>query len=101
MGIKDITVVGGQMNWRRLTSKVDEKTYEIDKVYCWLKMINDGMRPKRWNKPNGKGTKVSFEGIHDENGLNTALDELEVFIKSVNRKHETDFKLNREGMTKE
>ncbi|MNW57541.1 hypothetical protein D3C74_353570 [compost metagenome] len=93
----NVKVVGGQMNYRRLTSKVEQRIYDIGKAHIWLSMINDKMKPKKWNKPNTKGTKVTFDYIGTKEDLEVAFDEFEVYIKNVNRTHGTDLALKREG----
>ncbi|MNS59244.1 hypothetical protein D3C71_1186010 [compost metagenome] len=90
-----VSVVGGQMNYSRLTSKVEPRHYAIGKAHCWLDMINRSMRPKKWNKPTTKGTKVTFDAINSEEELESAFGELEQFISQINVEHGTDITLNR------
>lgn len=92
-----VEVVGGQMNYSTLTTKVEPRVYAIGKAHCWLDMINKNMRPKRWNRPNAKGTKVTFDAIATKEEQESAFGELEQYLKQINEEHGTDITLNREG----
>ncbi|MEC0242004.1 hypothetical protein P4H66_19560 [Paenibacillus dokdonensis] len=90
-----IEVVGGQMNYSKLNTKVEPRIYAIGKAHIWLDLINQRMKPKKWNKATAKGTKVTFDMITKPEILELAFDELEVYLKQVNREHGTDIELNR------
>ncbi|MFF3923129.1 hypothetical protein [Paenibacillus lactis] len=92
-----IEVVGGQMSYAQLNTKVDPRVYAIGKAHIWLDMINKRKRPKKWNKPNAKGTKVTFEMINSDESLDAAFSDLEMYLKQINEEHGTDITLNREG----
>jgi hypothetical protein len=92
-----VEVVGGQMNYSTLTTKVEPRVYAIGKAHCWLDMINKNMRPKKWNKATTKGTKVTFETIADKDSQNAAFSDLEAYLQQINEEHGTDITLNREG----
>ncbi|MEK5058619.1 hypothetical protein BK126_03100 [Paenibacillus sp. FSL H7-0326] len=91
--INSIQVVGGQMNFKHLTHKVDAKTYAQSKARMWLGMINDRMQPKKWLKPNSKGTRVNFDTIASDDALKIALAEYEVYLNQINEEFGLDYKL--------
>lgn len=91
-----IQVVGGQMSYSTLKANVGARVYAIGKAHIWLNMINKRKRPKKWNKPNSKGTKVTFEVINSAEMLEQAFAELEEFIGEINQTFGTDLTLNRE-----
>lgn len=95
--IQRVEVVGGQMSYSRLTSKVEPRHYAIGKAHCWLDMINKNMRPKKWNKPTAKGTKVTFEAIVSKEGQDAAFADLEAYLSQINEEYGTDITINREG----
>ncbi|NGP58795.1 hypothetical protein FLT15_16480 [Paenibacillus thiaminolyticus] len=90
-----IEVIGGQMIYSKLTTKVERKIYAIGKAHCWLDMINRNMRPKKWNKPTTKGTRVTFTSINSEQDVESAFTELEQYLQEINAEHGTDLCLNR------
>ncbi|BFH11146.1 hypothetical protein P4K96_29100 [Bacillus cereus] len=90
-----IEVIGGQMIYSKLTTKVERKIYAIGKDHCWLDMINRNMRPKKWNKPTTKGTRVTFTSINSEQDVESAFTELEQYLQESNAEHGTDLCLNR------
>ena len=88
-----VKVVGGKINFKHLTLalyKSSERKYFVNKCHMWLKMINDNMRPKRWNKPNKNGTAVHFVAITNQEEEDAALDHLRAFVTEVNRNYGTD-----------
>lgn len=98
MGIEGVRISGGKMISKPLTLKLqkeNEKEYATGKVVVWLKMLNDGMKPRRWNKPNKNGTAITFDGIHSQEDYETGLGELEGYISFVNKKYDLDLKLNK------
>ena len=96
-----IEVVGGQMNYSKLNTKLEPQIYAIAKAHIWLDLINQRMKPRKWNKATTKGTKVTFDMITTPETLEMAFDELEVYLKSVNREHGTDIELDRKREAKE
>jgi hypothetical protein len=88
-------VTGGQISYKLLNNKLSAMEYEIAKVHIWLNMLNKGQKPKRWNKPNKNGTKVTFEAIQTQADYNKGLTELEDYINQVNQQFGLDLKLNR------
>lgn len=92
-----IEVVGGQMSYSQLNTKLEPRVYDIGKAHIWLDMINKRNRPKKWNKPNSKGTKVTFEIIRTDESLESAFADLEKYLQQINKEHGTDITLNREG----
>ncbi|AKS37398.1 hypothetical protein NP92_02755 [Anoxybacillus gonensis] len=88
-------VTGGQISYELLNNKLPAMEYEIAKIHIWLSMLNKGQKPKRWNKPNKNGTKVTFEVIQSQADYNKGLTELEDYIDQVNQQFELDLKLNR------
>lgn len=93
--MKNISVLGGQMEFKNMTSKQSEREYAIEKVNTWYGMLDGGMKPNKWLKANSKGTKVNFDYIKDNGQYNAGLDELETFIDITNKEHGTDFRLER------
>jgi len=91
-----LTIVSGQINYPKLNSKIPEKEYAIAKVHIWLFELNKGRKPVKWLKPNKNGTKVNFEMIKTQQDYDSGLDELEVYIKRINREFGTDFSLKEE-----
>lgn len=90
-----IRVVGGQIIQSALNTKIDEKTFDIGKAHCWLDMIQRGQRPRKWLKANLKGTKINFDYIKTDEEVDESFDELEAYLKQVNRKYGTDIELKR------
>lgn len=91
--VNKVSVVGGQMSYARLTNKMSEQDYETAKIRIWFHMLQKNMAPKKWLKPSKNGTKVNFDQISTQEQADQALDQLEVFMKSVNRRFGTDYKL--------
>ena len=94
----DIKVRGGQMQYKFLTQNLrqeDPKKYEANKAVVWLKMLNDGMEPVKWLKPNKGGTKVNFNVISSQAEYEKALATLEAHIKYINQTHELNLSLNK------
>lgn len=99
MTITGFKAIGGKINQKALTNKLqkeNEKEYSIGKVVFWLKMINDMMKPVRWNKPTKNGTAVKFEYIHYKETYEIAMGELKGFIKHVNDTYDLDLTLTDE-----
>lgn len=96
MGNAKISVVSGQMSFSKMTLdlwKNNKKEFDIRMIRIWLNMLNDGMNPVKFLKPNKNGTKVNFECIKDEAGYFKGLAELTNYITEVNKEHGTDIKL--------
>ncbi|MCC3381942.1 hypothetical protein ACFQ5D_18095 [Paenibacillus farraposensis] len=91
----NLSIIGGQLQYPRLKSSLDQKEYDIGKAFIWMDMLKSRHRPTKWLKPNRRGTKVDFEFIATNEGLQVAQDEFEVFLEQINRKHGTDFELTR------
>ncbi|MBD7967731.1 hypothetical protein [Paenibacillus gallinarum] len=91
--LSNLQVVGGQMSFKNLTHKVDGKTYAQAKARIWLGMINDRMQPKKWLKPNSKGTKVNFNTIPNDDAMKLALAEYEIYLNQINKEYGLDYKL--------
>lgn len=96
MGVNSIKAVGGQMSISKMTNKVEEKEYAIRKAYAWMNMLNDKMYPTKWLKANKNGTKVNFNAIHSQEDYEKGLDELEAYLKGLNREFGTYFKIKRD-----
>lgn len=93
MGVK---VIGGQKNFQYLTSdllSIDEKGYELLKVKCWLKSLNEGDKPIKWLKPNKKGTKLNFELLESEVEFLIEIEKLKKYIEKMNKQLGTDWKI--------
>lgn len=95
MSISGIEVVGGSMKHGALTSNLEERIYDIGKAHVWLGMIREYQRPTKWLKPNKKGTNINFSFINSQEDIDKAFDELEIYIREINRKHGTDITLER------
>ena len=65
----------------------DDKIYKATKAILWSHMVNDMKRPTRWYRPTKKGTKVSFDVIHDKPAYLQAMGELRGFMDSVNEEY--------------
>lgn len=89
-------VVGGQMNFKQLNTGTESKVYAIGKAFIWLDMIKKGRRPKKWNKPNKKGTKMTFSIIRDVEIREAAFKELEAYLNQIDEEFGTDISLDRE-----
>lgn len=92
-----LSKISGQLNQIHLNIKIDEKTYDIGKAHCWLGLIQKGQRPTKWLKANSKGTKINFDYIKSSEEIEQCFDELEIYLRHINRKHGTDITLNRNG----
>ncbi len=90
-----VGLVGGQVVFKHLTTTLSEKQFEMLKIRCWLKMLNDGENPVKWLKPSAKGQKVNFKAIKDTEDYNTCLDELEKHIVEMNEKYSFGVSLER------
>lgn len=90
-----IRLIGGQMVFEKMTNKIDAKEYAQRKAWIWLEMVNDRKNPTRWLKPNSKGTKVNFDYIHSQDEFEKALDQIEPFLKEINRTYGLDYNLSR------
>lgn len=96
MNDMQIRMTGGQRLFSRLNTAIDEKLYDVGKAHIWLNLVNEHReRPVKWGKAAKKGTKVEFSVIRSAEDLEAAFDELEICIRSVNRKHGLEMKLTR------
>lgn len=95
MSLDNVSVVGGQINYPSLTSKLPAMEYAKAKVHMWLYMLNEGKNPVKWLKPNNKGTKVNFEMMKSQTDYDKGIIDLEEYIDQVNAEFDLDFKLNR------
>jgi hypothetical protein len=93
MSIDKITVVGGSLRATFLTNKLTEQDYAIGKAYAWLSMLKDRQQPRKWMRPSAKGTNINFDIIMNKEQLEQAQDELELYLKQVNRQFGTDLEL--------
>ncbi|MFJ8262697.1 hypothetical protein ACIQ4I_12210 [Rummeliibacillus sp. NPDC094406] len=90
-----IQLVSGQIVFEKMTNKIDSKEYAERKAWAWLGMVNDGKKPTRWLKPNCKGTKVNFDFIQSQEEYEKVLDQIEPFLKKINRAYGLDYNLRR------
>jgi hypothetical protein len=90
-----ISVFGGTMNYPAMKKELSEKDYAGGKVSCWIDLIKQNLRPTRWLRPTKNGTKVNFDLISTKNEMSAALDELESYVKTINREHGFDYEINR------
>ena len=96
MGIEGARVTGGKIVSQPLTLKLqkeDEKEYAIGKAVVWLNLLNGGMKPRRWNKPNKNGTLITFDTINSQEELETGYGELEGYVNFVNKTYGTDLEV--------
>lgn len=96
MDTPQISVIGGRIQYKHLTSTLDERTFDIGKAHIWMNMITNYQRPTKWLKPTKKGSAINFDYIKTQDEVETAFDELEMYIREVNRKHGTDLALHRD-----
>lgn len=96
MSLGNLNVVGGKMEYSKLNLdlvKKDQAEYETGKIIVWINMLNEGKKPKRWNKPTKKGTGVHFTMLADQNEYEVAIDELQGHINVINDDHGLEIKL--------
>lgn len=91
----EVRAVSGQKHYKYMTNKSSERHLAIGKAQAWMDMINDGMRPKKWLKPNAKGMKVNFDFIKTPEQYDEALFELEAFLNEINEKHSLGISISR------
>lgn len=99
MTITGFKPLGGKIIQKLLTLKLkteNDKEYSVGKVVFWLNMINDNMKPVRWNKPNKNGTSVKFDYIHDKETHEIAMGELKGFMNYVNETYNLDLTFTKE-----
>lgn len=92
----EITVVGGQMNFPFLTNKLPADEYAKAKAHIWLLALNEGNKPKKWLKPNSKGTKINFETVQSQEEYDNGLEELGVFLKRINEEFGLDYSIKKD-----
>lgn len=97
MTLGKISVVSGQIDYPRLTSKMSEIEYAQAKAHVWLHMLNEGQNPKKWLKANTKGTKVNFDYIASQEEYDKGLIDLECYLAEINVRFGLDYKLTKEG----
>lgn len=88
-----IGVIGGQIGYKSLTHKIPAVEYAKAKAQIWMHMLNEGNRPKKWLKPNGKGTNVNFERIHTQEEYDKGLIDLSAYCKQINEEFGLDYKI--------
>ena len=81
---------------KNMTSKVQKlmpRYYEYLKIKLWIKNINNGFYPVKWNAPTGKGTSVKFASLHDDNTYEMEIAKLDMHCKEVNDRLRTNYKV--------
>jgi len=78
------------LSFTGLTKGLDERTYSIAKVHAWMDLLNQSMRPVKFNNPTKNGTRVNVEQIANQEGYDRGVEELEGYIYVVNKKYGTD-----------
>jgi hypothetical protein len=101
-----ITIAGGKMQYAQMTLELfkhNKREYLLRKIYAWIDLYNQSMRPEKWYKPNKKGTGAKFTMIRTSAEQEEAMKELNRFVMEVNEELGTDFKVRIEeanGQTK-
>lgn len=90
-----VRVMGGKIEFKTLNSSLDDKSYAQAKAHIWLKMLNDGMKPKRWLKSTKKGTGIHFNSIGSQQEYDSSLLELEQYLNAINKQYNLEYKINR------
>ncbi|MGN7311502.1 hypothetical protein ACTHQ4_10390 [Alkalicoccobacillus gibsonii] len=96
MSFSNAMVTGGKIEWAKLTLnlfKSDEAEYETGRAVVWMEMLNNGQKPKRWNKPTKKGTGVTFTALKDHKEYEVAIGELQGHINVINKEYDLNIKL--------
>lgn len=91
-----VSVVGGQKHFPNMTNKYSDRNYAMGKAQAWMNMLNDGMKPTRWLKPNAKGTKVNFDSIKTKEEYDEGLSELQEYLNGINEKFSLGIIISRE-----
>lgn len=94
--IKNVTVVGGQIVYPSMNTKMSEEKYAKTKAHMWLFMLNEGKKPKKWLKANRNGTKVNFDMIQTQEDYDEGLKELDVYLQEINKDFGLDYKIRKE-----
>ncbi|MET1174560.1 hypothetical protein [Paenibacillus amylolyticus] len=89
------TLIGGRIVLSPLDASMGPHLYAAVKAYYWIRLINTGKRPTRWNKPTSKGTRVTFEYLKNDEDILKALDELDAYVSHVNETLPIDLSLDR------
>ena len=90
-----ISVLGGQLSFPKMTSKIEDVEYAKFKTHMWLHMLNEGKKPKKWLKANTKGTKVNFEMIKSQEEYDSGISDLSSYCNAINEQFGLDFKINK------
>lgn len=91
--VEGIQVVGGQIVYSKLTSILPEKEYAVAKAVVWLEMLKEGKRPLRWCAPTEEGTEVAFSHMRSESDVKKELEQLELYLDSINDQFTMDIEL--------
>lgn len=97
----EIGLVGATIKNPKLTSLIGKKQYDIGKVYVWFNLLQRGQRPTKWGKPTKTGTRIEVEFVREQLKFEAAKDELEMYMRQVNREHGTELEFNRGEETEE
>ncbi|BFH11741.1 hypothetical protein WJ0W_006920 [Paenibacillus melissococcoides] len=97
-GELNLVRMSGEMRFSSMTDKValDDLQYSALKMSAWLQMLNNGMKPVSWAKPNRRGTRVKWESINSREEENWSFDELEGFVNAIKKRFGADIELIRE-----
>lgn len=87
MALGKVSVVGGQVNYSKMTNDLSAADYAFVKSHVWLMMLKDNMKPMKWLKANRFGTKVNFEPIKSQEAAEAALTEFEGYLNEANKEY--------------
>lgn len=88
-----IEITSGQVSYPKMTNKLEAAEYAAIKLHVWLYMLQDGMVPKKWLRPNGAGTRVNFVPLVTKEDANAAMDELKGYLDEINQMYGFEFEL--------
>lgn len=91
-------ILSGHFMISDLRSWLSQEEYALKKVHTWLHLLNEGYMPVRWNKAYKTGTKVYFETLLTQHAYNEGLQELALFVETVNSVYGLELKVDLGGV---
>lgn len=88
-------IEGGRIEFEHLTHKIPGIEYAKAKAHMWIYSLNEGNRPVKWLKPNGKGTKMDFKTVQSQAEYRKGLNALSVYLKDINAEFGLDYSVQR------
>lgn len=84
----EVRVVGGKIVFRSMTLKLQKDKpgmYDMKKVFAWRQLLQDGMKPVKWLKPNKNGTGVKFTSFESIEDFQESMKQLEEFVAALTK----------------